>query len=76
MDTSLQGNGNGGHWFTNDSMRAGRIGAKLSEDDKYALLEYLKAATYATYPRSTILQSAVPALPCGDQRDWADNIPY
>jgi hypothetical protein len=76
MDTSLQGNGNGGHWFTNDSMRAGRIGAKLSEDDKYALLEYLKAATYATYPRSTILQSAVPALPCEDQRDWADNIPY
>jgi mono/diheme cytochrome c family protein len=49
FDTTQPGNSNKGHWFADDA-RPGRIGAALSEADRYALIEYLKAATYADYP--------------------------
>ena len=41
MDTTLQGNGNSGHEF-NDGKGKGIIGPKLSNEEKMALIEYLK----------------------------------
>lgn len=76
MDTALQGNGNFGHWFTNDKTRPGRIGRALSDAEKYDIIEYLKVATYADYPTRTIEPSAVPKWPCANDRNWAANIPY
>lgn len=76
MDTSLQGNGNYGHWFTDDTARKGRIGRALHDSEKYDLIEYLKSATYATYPSRTVAQANVPALPCQNDRNWAANRPY
>ena len=52
-----------------DTSRPGRIGPKLSEDEKYAIIEYLKAADYDTYPRET--RTAEHAVPCQDDPDWA-----
>ncbi len=76
MDTSLQGNSNAGHWFTDDKTRKGRIGRALTEAEKYDLIEYLKVATYADYPRRTITAAEVPAMPCANDRNWAANLPY
>lgn len=49
FDTTRPGNSNAGHWFTDDG-RPGRIGPRLTLIDRMALIEYLKAATYADYP--------------------------
>jgi hypothetical protein len=49
LDTSVKGSSNLGHWFAGDD-RPGRIGRALSEDERWALVEYLKSATYETYP--------------------------
>jgi len=49
VDTTKKGNSNAGHWFADDG-RAGRIGPALSDADRWALIEYLKSATYETYP--------------------------
>ncbi|MEO6991539.1 MAG: hypothetical protein ABI346_03115, partial [Candidatus Baltobacteraceae bacterium] len=54
IDTSLVGNSNAGHWFTNDRSRRGRIGRALSDSEKLAIIEYLKAASYADYPRTVV----------------------
>jgi mono/diheme cytochrome c family protein len=54
IDTTLVGNSNAGHWFTNDRTRPGRIGRHFSDVEKYDILEYLKSATYADYPRSVV----------------------
>lgn len=54
LDTSLVGNSNAGHWFTNDRRRPGRIGRHLSDAEKYAIIEYLKIASYADYPRVNV----------------------
>ena len=50
--------------LTNDSKRAGRIGRHFTDAEKYDLIEYLKSATYADYPR-TVLQHPDPG-PCVD----------
>ncbi len=50
IDTSLVGNSNSGHWFTSDQRRAGRIGRHLTDPEKFAIIEYLKAASFADYP--------------------------
>jgi len=62
LDTSVVGNGNGGHWFTNDRSRPGRIGRGLSDAEKFDIIEYLKGASYETYPRVTV--SKPDPLPC------------
>ncbi|MFC6633119.1 di-heme-cytochrome C peroxidase [Microbulbifer taiwanensis] len=41
MDTSIDGNRNSGHLFTDVDM-PGRIGKLLSEEERYAIIEYLK----------------------------------
>ncbi len=69
VDTSLPGNGNSGHWFTDETERAGRIGPALTEDERYALIEYLKIADYSDYPRE-VIEKPGPAACAGD-RDWA-----
>ncbi len=50
LNSSLSGNHNTGHWFTDDAGRPGKIGPKLSDQRQYAILEYLKSATYENYP--------------------------
>ncbi len=55
FDTSVVGNSNAGHWFTNDR-RPGRIGRRLSDTEKYDIIEYLKVASYADYPRVTVTE--------------------
>ena len=47
--TAMKGNSNAGHWFADDA-RAGKLGPGFSEADRWALVEYLKSATYADYP--------------------------
>jgi hypothetical protein len=42
FDTSLRGNYNTGHEFDDGPTRPGRIGRKLSPDERRALIEYLK----------------------------------
>lgn len=69
LDTSVAGNLNAGHWFTDDTTRPGRIGPKLSEDDKFAIMEFLKSATYDNYP--TVSKAAEGSLPCSDNPNWA-----
>jgi cytochrome c553 len=54
IDTKIVGNSNAGHWFTNDRTRPGRIGRHFSDAEKYDILEYLKSATYADYPHTTV----------------------
>jgi hypothetical protein len=43
MDTTLPGNSNAGHSFENKPLGNGVIGPLLSEDDRWALVEYLKS---------------------------------
>jgi hypothetical protein len=62
FDTTAVGNSNAGHWFTDDQTRLGRIGRRLTDDERYNLIEYLKVATYADYPR-TVVNGADPE-PC------------
>jgi hypothetical protein len=69
LDTSILGNLNTGHWWTDDMSRPGRIGPKLADADISALLEYLKGATYADYPTENTT-TPLP-LACADDRDWA-----
>jgi hypothetical protein len=69
LDTMVSGNSNQGHWWTDDSSRRGRIGPALSDDDKYAIIEFLKAATYENYPSEK--RDTEASLPCQDQQDWA-----
>ncbi len=64
FDTSIVGNSNAGHWFTNDRARPGRIGRGLSDAEKYSIIEYLKIASYENYPR-TVVQHPDPE-PCVD----------
>lgn len=69
FDTSIVGNSNAGHWWTDDTGRPGRIGPKLADADKYAIIEYLKAATYDNYPSEKRDYEAT--MPCQNDRDWA-----
>jgi hypothetical protein len=72
FDTTLPGNSNSGHWFTNDRSRPGRIGPALSDSQKYAIIEYLKSVTPSDYPARTI--SKVPPAPCENDPSWADDM--
>jgi hypothetical protein len=69
LETSISGNHNTGHWWTDDAGRPGRIGPRLSDDEKYALIEYLKATTYENYPKTKVAKEQ--PLPCADDKDWA-----
>jgi hypothetical protein len=69
LDTSQPGNLNTGHWWTDDMTRPGRIGPQLSEDEKDAIIEYLKAASYEDYPSMKVSKPA--SLPCEGNREWA-----
>ena len=69
LDTSISGNHNTGHWWTDDVSRPGRIGPRLLDDEKYALLEFLKSATYDNYPRTKVVQQR--PLPCAKNTNWA-----
>jgi hypothetical protein len=69
LETSISGNHNTGHWWTDDTNRPGRIGRKLSDDEKLALIEFLKSATYDNYPKIKVDKGQ--ALPCADDKDWA-----
>jgi hypothetical protein len=69
LDTSVAGNSNAGHWFTNDGNRPGWIGPELPDADKYALIEYLKAATYDNYPSERRAEMII--MPCQGNIDWA-----
>ncbi len=62
LDTTIVGNSNTGHWFTNETARKGRIGRLLADQEKYDLIEYLKAVTYADYPRTVVAK--VDPEPC------------
>lgn len=73
IDTALPGNSNAGHWWTNDRSRPGRIGPALSDEQKYAIIEYLKIADYANYPTTTVKGHF--AQPCADDPHWADASP-
>jgi mono/diheme cytochrome c family protein len=42
FDTSIRGNSNRGHEFTDDKQAYGRVGPALSSDQRKALIEYLK----------------------------------
>jgi hypothetical protein len=68
LETSIAGNHNTGHWWTDDTKRPGRIGRKLTDDEKYALIEYLKSANYDNYPRIKVVKQQ--GLPCADDKDW------
>jgi hypothetical protein len=58
FDTSRPGNSNAGHWFVDDEKRLGRIGPGFSESERMALIEYLKSATYQTYPCRDVATNA------------------
>ncbi|MFM2044987.1 MAG: hypothetical protein RLY86_3563 [Pseudomonadota bacterium] len=60
LDTSLPGNSNAGHVFTDDAGTPGRIGPALSEDDRKALVEFLKVLD----------STALPLLPGVTQAAW------
>jgi hypothetical protein len=70
VDTAIVGNSNAGHWFTNDSSRPGRIGRLLTDHEKYALIAYLKTATYSDYPHTTVAhEDPEPCVSAGDARN-------
>ncbi|MDQ2764553.1 MAG: cytochrome c [Pseudomonadota bacterium] len=73
LDTKLTGNSNAGHWFTDDATRPGRTGRGFTEPEKYAIIEYLKAATPADYP--TVQIDPPGPAPCADNPEWAKNWP-
>jgi hypothetical protein len=62
FDSSVIGNSNKGHWFTDDRTRPGRVGRKFTDAEKYELIEFLKSTSYADYPR-TVVKTADPE-PC------------
>jgi mono/diheme cytochrome c family protein len=73
IDTSIVGNSNAGHWFTNDTARPGRIGRRLSGTEKYAIIEYLKIASYADYPRVKV--SSPDPEPCVAETSYSSQSP-
>jgi len=69
FDTSIPGNRNTGHWWTDDTARPGRIGPRLSDAEKYAIIEFLKAADYENYPRES--RKEPEKVACASTPDWA-----
>jgi hypothetical protein len=69
LEASIAGTHNTGQWCTDDSNRPGRIGPKLADSDKLALIEYLKSANYDNYPKTKVPSEQ--ALPCAGDKDWA-----
>jgi hypothetical protein len=57
FDSKAKGNSNHGHWFANDS-RPGKLGDEFSIEERYALIEYLKSASYADYPCNDAVSGA------------------
>ena len=69
FDASLTGNSNAGPWFPTARPRRGRLGRALSDTEKYEIIEYLKAATYADYPMRAVGRPG--PLPCQNDPNWA-----
>ena len=69
LDTHTTGNSNAGHWWTDDVARPGRIGPRLTEAEKYALIEYLKVANYRNYPTEKVTTQRPVA--CASEPHWA-----
>lgn len=69
LDTTLTGNSNEGHWWTDDLTRHGRLGRAFTDTEKYAIIEFLKAAEYETYPTATRTNPA--PIACATEPDWA-----
>lgn len=65
----VAGNSNAGHLFTDDMAAPGRIGPKLDEAARWAILEYLKTMPDAELP------TLPPVRAYGPDRDWADTYP-
>jgi hypothetical protein len=72
LDTALSGNSNAGHWWTDDTARPGRIGPRLSDAQKYAIIEFLKAATYENYPKVKV--ATMHPVACADNPGWAGSV--
>lgn len=53
FDTALPGNANAGHWFK-DGRGPGIIGPALAENERRAIIAYLKVATEEDYPRRVV----------------------
>lgn len=68
LDTTETGNSNQGHWFR-DGEGPGIIGPALTDAERRALIEYLKAATHKDYPAWVIERPR--AAPCEDDPGWA-----
>lgn len=65
FETQSKGNSNAGHWFANGD-RPGRLGPEFSEADRWALIEYLKSATYADYPcTDAVTKAPLTGANCG-----------
>ncbi len=69
IDTALLGNSNAGHWFTNDVRRPGRIGRRLTDSEKFAVIEYLKSASFADYPHLVVQRPD--SEPCAADNTYA-----
>jgi hypothetical protein len=52
--------------------RPGRLGCKFTDDEKSAIVEYLKSATYEDYPTTSVQRDDPP--PCADKPDWAKGL--
>jgi hypothetical protein len=59
MFDNRPGNSNAGHWFTNGESQPGRIRRALTEPEKFAIIEYLKAATCGLSDRAGLAAGAV-----------------
>ena len=61
MDTTLLGNSNAGHSFEEGPRGNGVIGPLLRDEQRWALVEYLKSIPETTRPSNAVWRSAEPA---------------
>ena len=59
VDTELLGNSNAGHSFEDGPRGDGIIGPLLTEDERWALVEYLKSIPEEARSRDAVWRSAV-----------------
>jgi hypothetical protein len=64
FDVSLKGSSNSGHIFDDVKNMEGVIGRKLSEEEKYAIIEFLKSYKYGDIEPETVARPT--SYPCSD----------
>jgi mono/diheme cytochrome c family protein len=64
FDVSLKGSSNSGHIFDDVKNMEGVIGRKLSEEEKYAIIEFLKSYKYGDIEPEIVARPT--SYPCGD----------